>query len=184
MNITDSQLTFQLSSYLLNYPNQAFVDSIPEVLTEIGSLQSSEIKQELQKYCEEAKKQTLVELVSSYTNTFDFGKKTNLYITYMSNGEQRERGMELLFLKNYYKLHGFDVTDKELPDFLPVMLEFAGQVEEAAMKPIFERYLANIEEVSKNLSNDNNLYGHIMKAILLEIGKAGVTNTLQRSEAL
>ncbi len=183
MNNTNRQLTFQLCSYLLNYPDQEFVDSMPEVLEEIDSLPSSEMKSELQNYCEKAKKLSLTKLVSSYINTFDFGKKTNLYITYMSNGEQRERGMELLFLKNYYKLHGFNVTDKELPDYLPVMLEFAGQVDEASMKPVFERYLSNIEEVSKNLSNDDNLYGHIMKVILLVLAKSGVTNTLQRSEA-
>ncbi|KEF35969.1 respiratory nitrate reductase chaperone NarJ [Schinkia azotoformans MEV2011] len=184
MNTTDSQLTFQICSYLLNYPDQALIDSIPEVLEEIDSLQSSDTKQELQSYCEKVKKQSLTKLVSTYINTFDFGKKTNLYLTYMSNGEQRERGMELLFLKNFYKLHGFEVTDKELPDYLPIMLEFAGQVDEAAMKLIFERYLTNIEEVSKNLNDGNNLYGHIIKAILLELGKAGVTNTRQRSEAL
>ncbi len=182
MNYTDSQLTFRICSYLLNYPDQEFIDSIPEVLEEIDSLQSSDTKQELQNYCEKAKKQSLPKLVSTYINTFDFGKKTNLYLTYMSNGEQRERGMELLFLKNFYKLHGFEVTDKELPDYLPIMLEFAGQVDEAAMKTIFERYLSNIEEVSKNLDTGNNLYGHIIKAILLELGKAGVTNTRQRSE--
>ncbi|MEC1721425.1 nitrate reductase molybdenum cofactor assembly chaperone [Schinkia azotoformans] len=184
MDNTDSQLTFQICSYLLNYPDQEFMDSLPEVLEEISSIQSSETKQELQKYCEKAKKQSLSKLVTTYINTFDFGKKTNLYLTYMSNGEQRERGMELLFLKNFYKLHGFDVTDKELPDYLPIMLEFAGQVDEAAMKTIFERYLSNIEEVSKNLDSGKNLYGHIIKAILLELGKAGITNTRQRSEAL
>lgn len=184
MNITDSKLTFQLCSYLLNYPDQEYFASLSEVEDELDSLQSSDYKIELLNFCEKAKNQTLAELVSTYINTFDFGKKTNLYITYMSNGEQRERGMELLFLKNYYKLHGFEVTDKELPDFLPIMLEFAGLVDQAAIKPIFERYLTNIEEVAKNLSNENNLYGHIMKAILSTLEEIGVTNTLQRSEAL
>ncbi len=47
-----------------------------------------------------------------------------MYLTYMNTGEQRERGIELLELKQHYKKSGFEVTDKELPDYLPLLLEF------------------------------------------------------------
>lgn len=184
MSTTNSQRVFQLCSYLLNYPNQDFIESLQDVKEELDSLSCSDAKSELTKFCEKASNLSLSELVSSYINTFDFGKKTNLYITYMSNGEQRERGVELLFLKNYYKLHGFDVTDKELPDYLPVLLEFAGQVDMETIKPLFERYLSNIEEIAKNLDTGNNLYSHVMKAILFAFKEVGITNTVQRSVAL
>lgn len=42
----------------------------------------------------------------------------------MNTGEQRERGIELLELKQHYKKSGLSVTDKELPDYLPLLLEF------------------------------------------------------------
>src|SRR5699024_11375249 len=45
-----------------------------------------------------------------------------------SDLEQRERGLELLKIKQYYKQAGFSMTDKELPDYLPLMLEFCAQV--------------------------------------------------------
>lgn len=184
MTMTDSKLTFQLCSYLLSYPDQEYLESLQEVVDEVESMSNTEIKNELLTYCQKAKKYKIANLVSAYINTFDFGKKTNLYITYMSNGEQRERGMDLLFLKNYYKLHGFDVTDKELPDYLPIMLEFAGVIDAASTKPVFERYLTNIEEIAKNLSSENNLYSHLLKAVLLALEEIGITNTEQRSESL
>ncbi|WP_458412860.1 nitrate reductase molybdenum cofactor assembly chaperone [Schinkia sp. CFF1] len=184
MTITDSRLTFQLCSYLLGYPNQEYLESLQDVVDEVETMSNAEIKNELLTYCQKANKNKITNLVSSYINTFDFGKKTNLYITYMSNGEQRERGMELLFLKNYYKLHGFNVTDKELPDYLPIMLEFAGLIDAASAKPVFERYLTNIEEISKNLNSEYNLYGHLLKAVLLALEEIGITNTEQRSETL
>ena len=124
------------------------------------------------------------ELIATYVYTFDFGKKTNLYVTYMSNGEQRERGMDLLFLKNYYKLYGFNVTEKELPDYLPMMLEFASQVDLEKMKPVFERYVSNIEEIEEHLNPEENLYGHILKSILLALKKVGITQTVRRSEEI
>jgi nitrate reductase delta subunit len=178
------QQVFQLCSFLLNYPNQEFVDSFEEIEEEIESWSLSAIKIELYQFCQTAKTLTPSELIATYVETFDFGKKTNLYITYMSNGEQRERGMDLLFLKNYYKLHGFAATDKELPDYLPIMLEFASRVDEEEIKPVFERYLENIKEVERHLVHEENVYRHILKATVLALEEAGVTKTVRRSEEI
>ena len=71
-------------------------------MEDLELVEMSAMRDELSQFCQEAGKLTPSELIATYVNTFDFGKKTNLYITYMSNGEQRERGMDLLFLKNYY----------------------------------------------------------------------------------
>lgn len=178
------QQAFQLCSYLLSYPDKEYIHSFPEIEFELDSFSIPEIKEELQQFLLKAQKLSSSELVSSYVNTFDFGKKTNLYVTYMSNGEQRERGMDLLFIKNYYKLHGFDVTDKELPDYLPIMLEFASLVDQDVMKPVFERYVANIKEIAGNLNPNDNLYGHIMRSILLALQETGITKSVRRSEEL
>lgn len=179
-----TQQVFQLCSYLLSYPDQEWFDSLAEVDEVIETLPSSRMKTELSTFCQTAKTLTPYELLAIYVDTFDFGKKTNLYITYMSNGEQRERGMDLLFLKNYYKMHGFAATDKELPDYLPIMLEFASQVDEAKFKPIFERYLENILEIEKHLDHENNLYSHLFKATTTALGEAGVTKAVRRSETI
>lgn len=174
----------QLCSYLLSYPDQEFINSFEELEEELELLPFSHIKKELQLFCETAKHLPLSKLIAAYVNTFDFGKKTNLYITYMTNGEQRERGLDLLFLKNYYKLQGFDVTDKELPDYLPIMLEFAGQVDTETMKPVFERYLPNIQEIESHLHREENFYGHIMKSVLLVLKEAGISKAVRRSEQI
>lgn len=168
------QQIFQLCSYLLRYPDQELINSFGEVEEEIRVLPPSDMKEELGQFCKKVKLLAPSELMAFYVTTFDFGKKTNLYITYMTNGEQIERGIGLLFLKNYYKLHGFAVTDKELPDYLPVMLEFASQVDSKTIKPIFERYLPNIKEIESHLQREENFYGHIFKTVLMALKKAGI----------
>ncbi|MGA2283247.1 MAG: nitrate reductase molybdenum cofactor assembly chaperone [Candidatus Dormibacteria bacterium] len=65
------------------------------------------------------------ELQSAYVDTFDLGRRCSLYLTYPLLGDRRERGMALLRLKHRYALHGLELSDRELPDFLPVMLEYA-----------------------------------------------------------
>lgn len=179
-----NQLIFQLCSYLLSYPDREFRETFTELEDELDEITVPKIKKELQQFFQKAQTMTPSELTSTYINTFDFGKKTNLYITYMTNGEQRERGMDLLFLKNYYKMNGFDVTDKELPDFLPVILEFAAQVDADTMKPVFARYFENIKEIEKNLERGKNIYGHIIKSILLALEEAGITKAVRRSEEI
>ncbi|WP_042463226.1 nitrate reductase molybdenum cofactor assembly chaperone [Neobacillus dielmonensis] len=184
MNHEDINPVFQYCSILLNYPDQDFQDILAEAAEEAGNLSFFEATNELQQFLEKARALSPVDLVSIYVNTFDFGKKTNLYVTYLTNGEQRERGMDLLFLKNYYKIHGFLVTHKELPDYLPVMLEFAGLVDLATSKPILERYYDQIKEIADHLDPTHNLYGHIFKAILLAMKSAGIIKLVRRSEEI
>lgn len=178
------QQVFQFCSYLLSYPDREFTGSLPVISEELTNLIESPMKVELHQYLQKAMKMRSSELVSIYVDTFDFGKKTNLYITYMTNGEQRERGMDLLFLKNYYQLHGFSATDKELPDYLPLILEFAGAVDQETMKPVFQRYLTNIKEIADRLQPEDNLYGHILKATMLALEKAGITKLVRRSDEI
>ncbi len=184
MTHQQTQQAFQLCSYLLSYPDQDYIESFAEIENELDSLANPTMKVELAQFFQKAKNISHTNLISTYVNTFDFGKKSNLYVTYMSDGEQRERGMDLLFIKNYYKLHGFEIIDKELPDYLPIMLEFASLVDQDIMKPVFERYLANMKEIAENVNPKDNLYGHILRSIMLALQEAGITKSVRRSEEL
>lgn len=176
------QSVFQICSYLLSYPDQDFQESLRELDIEVSEMSEGKLKAELQQFIEGAKQLSLDELIHTYVYTFDFGKKTNLYVTYMTSGEQRERGIDLLYLKNYYKLQGFEATDLELPDYLPLMLEFAGQVDEEALKPVFERYYENVIEIRDHLVDQHNLYRHILEAVIGAVNEAGIKETKRRGE--
>lgn len=176
------QTVFLTCSYLLSYPDQEFQDSLKEIEQDVGELPEGNLKANLQKFLAEASQLSLNELIHTYVYTFDFGKKTNLYVTYMTSGEQRERGADLLYLKNYYKLSGFEATDLELPDYLPLMLEFAGQVDGEILKPVFERYYENVLEIRDRLIEQNNLYRHILEAVIGAINEAGINETKRRGE--
>ena len=65
------------------------------------------------------------ELQQSYVETFDFTRRNSLYMTYHVHGDRRQRGVALLRLKQRYAAAGLELVDCELPDYLPVMLEFA-----------------------------------------------------------
>lgn len=67
---------------------------------------------------------TLSEIKAIYTDTFDFNKKSPLYMTYNKFDTQKERGQMLAKLKVLYEMFGLKMVDNELSDYLPLMLQF------------------------------------------------------------
>ena len=68
---------------------------------------------------------TLTEVQRHYVETFDLRRRSGLYLTYYLHGDTRKRGMALLMLKQRYRAHGLRLDGGELPDLLPIVLEFA-----------------------------------------------------------
>lgn len=168
------QTAFSCSSFLLSYPELGWGEALTEVQEEIEAIKQEDVKAALIAFIKEALDKTNDQLIDCYVYTFDFGKKTNMYLTYMNTGEQRERGIELLELKQHYKKSGFEVTDKELPDYLPLLLEFFANANEQDSEPIMSKYKENIQALHVQLKEADSMYEPILAAILLAIDTWGV----------
>ncbi len=121
---------FKLASLLLQYPTPELRTALADV--EPGDLaglhRSRAAVEALLEHCAAA---TTGELDRLYTETFDFSKQRSLHLTYHLHGDSRQRGMALLRLKQAYEAAGFEFVTSELPDYLPLMLEFAGLAPDA-----------------------------------------------------
>ncbi|WP_459503272.1 nitrate reductase molybdenum cofactor assembly chaperone [Bacillus sp. C1] len=168
------QIAFSCSSFLLSYPEPGLREALLELQKEIQVIEQEEIRALLMTFIKQALEKTNDQLIDSYVYTFDFGKKTNMYLTYMNTGEQRERGIELLELKQHYQKAGFAVTDKELPDYLPLLLEFLANANEEDIEPIMSKYKKNIQTLHGQLKEAKCMYEPILAAILLAIDAWGV----------
>ena len=76
---------------------------------------------------------------------FDRRRKACLYLTYFLNGDTRGRGMALVGFKEEYQRVGFTLDSGELPDFLPVVLEFGAVGDLDAALQILGRHRAGLE---------------------------------------
>ncbi|PGT64536.1 nitrate reductase molybdenum cofactor assembly chaperone [Bacillus thuringiensis] len=161
------QTAFSCSSFLLSYPELGWREAVTELQEEIETIEKEEVKTSLTAFIKQALDKTNDQLIDGYVYTFDFGKKTNMYLTYMNTGEQRERGIELLELKQHYKKSGFEVTDKELPDYLPLLLEFFANEQDS--EPIMSKYKENIQALHVQLKEAGSMYEPILAAVLLAI---------------
>ncbi|HJV46316.1 MAG TPA: nitrate reductase molybdenum cofactor assembly chaperone [Bacillota bacterium] len=162
-------------SRLLEYPTQGFRQELEEYHQAIEGYEPSDETKDLLEFFKAVEAKTDEELCAAYVQTFDFGKKTNLYITYAELGEERERGPALLELKqNYAKAGYFLLDDNELSDYLPVMLEFCSMANPELIKQTVAKYLSAIIVVRDELLKVESPYTHILSAAIVLLQELGV----------
>jgi nitrate reductase delta subunit len=100
-----------------------------------------------------------------YVETFDFTRRNSLYLTYHVHGDRRQRGVALLRLKQRYAAAGLELLDGELPDYLPVMLEFAALgPDDIGLAALAERRDA-IELIRASLHEAGSPYALLLDAV-------------------
>jgi len=117
---------------LLHYPDadlQTHIDQVTEVLLVRPEL-STEERAALEHFAEALGHRDLFDLEASYVETFDRSKKVSLYLFEHVHGESRDRGTAMVDLSNAYKEKGFIIDCRELPDYLPMFLEFCASLPE------------------------------------------------------
>lgn len=116
---------FQVISLLLDYPTQAIVEAQQDLLDVVSaSTISTELKTKLSEFIQTRCASDLMDWQSDYDGLFERGRSLSLLIFEHIHGESRDRGQAMVNLLNQYKEAGLDLDKKELPDYIPLYLEF------------------------------------------------------------
>lgn len=169
-----AQIVFRLVSYLLQYPNTAWKESLADFHQVVETLNHEAIAASLKRFLHNVEQTGIDTLSEIYVHTFDFSKKTNLYVTYARHGEQRERGPALLKLKQYYAENGLDMVDDELSDYLPLMLEFASEAPLVSVGRLLGEHRPAIEDIREQLVARDSLYVYLFDAIRLAMDELNI----------
>lgn len=144
------QNTYKILSLLLDYPNQEVKEglgSVMDVIYEDRYLDQSQ-SASLQSFLEYAKAMPLSEWQKEYVQLFDFSTKNNLYLFDHIYGDSRERGQAMVDLTEMYNKSGFTPCSNELPDYLPLFLEYLSLLNNSADS---ERLLNEVAHIIKNM---------------------------------
>ncbi len=137
--------TLRAIAWLLRYPDDALRAALPEIaqaLVDEGALQGHRLT-EVQALIERLLKLPALRTEAEYVELFDRGRRTALHLFEHVHGDSRDRGPAMIDLVQTYERAGLLLTDGELPDHLPVVLEYAStQPPEAARE--FLRELSHI----------------------------------------
>jgi nitrate reductase delta subunit len=163
--------THKLCSLLLQYPDQELLDARVELSTAVQELPATPARDALQRFCAWWGSEEPLALQQHYVRTFDLDKRCGLYLGFYGDGDRRERGSALLRLKRLYRAAGLPLEGTELPDYLPVMLEFAASAPSGRGAIVLREHRAALELVRASLRERQTPYADVLEAVCLTVGE-------------
>ncbi|EJD6376387.1 MULTISPECIES: nitrate reductase molybdenum cofactor assembly chaperone [Providencia] len=119
-------MTLKVISRLLEYPSEALWlhrDELIEALEQADELPVTRAVQ-LMVFVREYLNEDLLDMQAQYCELFDRGRATSLLLFEHVHGESRDRGQAMVDLMAQYQQHGLQIDCRELPDHLPIYLEY------------------------------------------------------------
>lgn len=168
-------MIFKLLSILLRYPDDFVLAHREEVAEAVRDLPDSQAKRAMQGFLDYWLSRDGHVLQREYTAAFDFRGRGNLYLSYYSYGDQRVRGQALAEIKQVYEAAGYELHASELPDHLPLVLEFAAEEPEAG-KRLLAEFRGAVELIRKSLGRDESPYAPLVDVL------AGMLPELEEKE--
>lgn len=144
-------LTLKALSRLLTYPDPELVEMaspLAGVLAE-EALVAPQARTGLAPLLAALADEDIYELQAAYCGLFDRTRRLSLHLFEHVHGESRDRGQAMVDLAALYEKGGLAITANELPDFLPLFLEYAAtrpHDEAMALLADVDHILAMLEE--------------------------------------
>lgn len=187
MNLFDTppvnaSLTLRALAYLLRYPDASFRAHGPELIEalENESALSPSRTNELVIMIHKLTKRPTLEVESEYVDIFDRGRRTSLLMFEHVHGDSRDRGPAMVDLIQTYEKAGLYLDPDELPDYLPVLLEFAS-TQPAVQARAFLSETAHISRtIFTALLERESDYASVLAAIIELSGEKAERVTIQQ----
>ncbi|MEU6524509.1 nitrate reductase molybdenum cofactor assembly chaperone [Streptomyces sp. NPDC046924] len=159
-------LLLRLCSLLLQYPDAELAAARPVLTSTVAALPASPAAGHLADFTAWLAAREPEALERHYVEMFDLRRKSSLHLTYYLHGDTRRRGMALLTLNQRYRAAGWGTDGGELPDHLPVVLEFAALVGAGAGEAPLRRHRRGLELIHRALTDAGSPYRHVLAALL------------------
>ncbi|MEJ5359328.1 MAG: nitrate reductase molybdenum cofactor assembly chaperone [Desulfobacterales bacterium] len=166
-------MLFKLLSVCLSYPEEALSAAAPELAEAAAGLQPPHLGKRLAEFLAYLETEPLLSQQARYTALFDMRPEASLNLTDHLLGNREERGRALAGLLALYRRSGFEPAVNELPDYLPLMLEFLSVAPEAAQDPQVAWCLSAVPLLLGRLTESPSIYAvplEILKEMLPDAG--------------
>jgi nitrate reductase delta subunit len=105
------------------------------------------------------------ELQQRYVQTFDLTPAHSLHLTHHIFGEEKTRGPALIDLSEIYRAYGLQHDEKELPDYLPLMLEFASGLDADEARVFLGDVAKVLRQLAGNLEEAQSPYAPLLRIV-------------------
>lgn len=160
--------TYRILSLLMTYPNEEIYAFLPlaNAALQEEDLLNAEANSGVNMFVDFFAQKPLTFWQEFYVQLFDYSRSVSLYLFEHVHGDSKDRGQAMVDLIELYKENGLQINQSELPDFLPVFLEFLAL--QTSLKA--SEYLAEIIDIvgfiHRKLEEKDNPYQYLLAAII------------------
>ncbi|WP_044157674.1 nitrate reductase molybdenum cofactor assembly chaperone [Virgibacillus sp. MSP4-1] len=179
MNTFKSELLV-IASRILSYPTEEDKQEVMEMVKEIQDTAGE--KKAARKAVESLYQMDMTDLQELYVETFDLRSKLGLYLSAHEFGDSPKRGAALIRLQKIINEAGYERTDGELADFIPMLYEFLAIMEEGENK---NRLIKRLSVVTQSLLNElpkENPYYPIISLLMQYVFEPPTKEDLEKME--
>ena len=159
--------TYRALAALISYPTealQAATDEIAATLAGEGLVPASQ-RAAIDVLLAELRTRDIYELQERYFALFDRSRTLSLHLFEHVHGESRDRGQAMADLIELYRGHGLEPTAAELPDFLPLFLEFISLLSNNEARTLLAEPAGILRALADRLATRNSAYAAVFQAL-------------------
>ena len=155
------------ASILLSYPSEEIHSALPgliEILTAGNQAKKRETKL-LVELAQDIADSELYDAQERYVFLFDRTRSLSLHLFEHVHGESRDRGQAMVDLMSVYEENGLSIDEKELPDYLPLFLEYLATRTESEAREMLLQTLHIVTALRERLKKRKSIYANVFLAL-------------------
>ncbi len=160
--------SFKAIGALLDYPTSELQDAAGEIEQALAgerALVGAE-RRGVEAFIERLRGGDVMDLQEYWIGLFDRSKRLALHLYEHSFGESRDRGQAMVNLALTYRMNGFELNASEMPDYLPLFLEFLSVIPEVHARRYLTDAVDIIEALRVRLEERDSPYAALLRALL------------------
>lgn len=159
--------TFKILGLLLTYPEGSVLkahDELLQVIKDEAILPKGAIKK-IEHFIDVQNNKELLEIQEDYVDLFDRGRAHCLHLFEHIHGESRDRGQAMVDLIETYKSKDIYIDNNELPDYLPLFMEYLSNCSFHEASELLGDAIDVIAMIGKKLEKRDAIYADVFSAI-------------------
>lgn len=175
-------LLLRALSALLDYPDAGLRAALPEIADAIRATRAidKKLRGELIALADEIAASDPLDAEGRYVDLFDRGRRTSLNLFEHVYGDGRQRGPAMLALRQRYLDAGMEPATGDLPDHLPLLLEYLSCRDLAETRDTLVEIAPILRQLGNTLLQRRSRYAVVMAALLALGGEQGLDAHAQK----
>lgn len=159
--------TLKVLSALITYPTSELQAAVPQMRAALDAEARlpPDNRRQIEHLLAKLAGADLFDLQERYVLLFDRTRSLSLNLFEHVHGESRDRGQAMVDLKALYHSYGLAIAGNELPDHLPLFLEFLSQVPEAEAQDLIDQTAHVLEAIRLRLEKRQEPYASVFSGI-------------------